>query len=89
LVSNNHSVTASASANGADLADLADSTAVLGQVLCAVEGTGDGRLAAGVDGGVACTADGEFSERVELDVDCVGGLALGNCLEFAGLEEIG
>jgi hypothetical protein len=38
---------------------------------------------------VAGTTDGEFSERVELDVDCIGGLALGDCLEFACLNEIG
>jgi len=53
-----------------------------------VEGTGHGWLAAGIDGCVAGTTDGELSERVELDVNCVSGLALGDCLEFAGLNVI-
>ena len=89
FLSNNHPVATSASTNSADLTNLADGTAVLGQVLRAVEGTGDGWLTARVYGGVAGTADGELSERVELDVNCVGGLALVNGLEFAGLEDIG
>ena len=89
FLSDNHSVTASASTDSAHLADLADRAAVLSQVLRAVEGTGDGWLATGVDGSVTGAANCKLSERVELDVDCVGGLALGNCLEFAGLEEVG
>lgn len=34
---------------------------------------------------MAGAADGELGERVELDVDGVGGLALGDGLELAGL----
>lgn len=82
-------VAASASANSADVADLADRATVLGQVLRAVKRTGDGGLTAGVDGGVAGAANGEFGKSVELDVDCVCGLALGDGFEFAGLEEMG
>lgn len=87
--SNDNPVTASTTANSADIADLADSTAVLGQVLRAVEGTGDGWLTTWVDGRVTRAANGEFGESVELDVDGVSGLALSNGLEFAGLKESG
>ena len=78
--------TASATSNSADVADLAHSAAVLGVVLRAVEGTRDGGFAAGVDRSVASAADGELGESVEFDVDGVCGLALGDGLEFAGLE---
>lgn len=84
--SNNNSVTASTTTNSADVADLADSTAVLGQVLRAIEGTGDGWLAAWVNGRVTRAANGEIGESVELDVNGISGLALSDGLEFAGLE---
>ena len=80
---------ASAASNSADVADLAHGAAVLGVILRAVEGTRDGGFAAGVDGSVAGAADGELGESVELDVDGVCGLALGDGLEFAGLEVYG
>lgn len=74
-------------ANSADVTDLAHCAAVLGQVLGAIEGAGNGGLAAGVDGSVAGAADGEFGEGVVFDVDGVCGLALGDGFEFAGLRE--
>lgn len=88
FLSDNHSVTASASTDSAHLADLADRAAVLSQVLRAVEGTGDGWLATGVDGSVTGAANCKLSERVELDVDGVCGLAFGDGFKFAGLEKI-
>ena len=78
--------TTAATADSADVADLAHRTTVLGMVLSAIEGTRDGGFAAGVDRCVSSATDGEFGESVEFDVDGVCGLALGDGLEFAGLE---
>jgi hypothetical protein len=71
--------------NSADITDLAYRSAVLSKVLRAIEGTRHSGFAAGVNGRVAGAADGELGESVELDVDGVCGLALGDGFEFAGL----
>jgi hypothetical protein len=71
--------------NSADITDLAHRSAVLGEVLRAVEGARHSGFAARVNGRVAGAADGELGESVELDVDGVCGLALGDGFEFAGL----
>jgi hypothetical protein len=71
--------------NSADITDLAYRSAVLGEVLRAIEGTRHSGFAARVNGRVAGAADGELGERVKFDVDGVCGLALGDSFEFAGL----
>ena len=71
--------------HSADLADLANSALVLSVILRAIEGTSEASLSR-INRCVRGTANIEFTEGVEFDVDCIVGRAFADGFDFASLK---